>query len=91
MSRQYDSLAFTDDKLKCVITCMCGSVEHGALVVNKDKADDEFYISFSISPWHWKFLDRLKNAIRAFRGQTFDGDLVVTKEDAKKLAAWLAD
>lgn len=89
MSRQYDSLAFSDDKQKCIITCMCGEVAHGALMINRDEEDKEFYLSFCVSPWEYKFFGRIKNAIKAFRNQPIEVDLFVTEDDAAKLAGWL--
>lgn len=89
MSMQYDSLAFSEDDHKCIVTCMCGTVTHGVVQINKDFSDKACFLSFYLAPYADGFFARVKNAIAAFRNQPIESDLFLTDADTDKLGTWL--
>lgn len=99
MSRQFDSITFNEKKDKAVVTCECGSPEHGVLIFNVTRypvtkdwhMNIEFDLSFSAVPYAYKLAHRIRNAVDAFRSRPVDVDLSVIQDDIRKLGQWLLD
>lgn len=93
MGHQRNNVYFSDDFENAIVTCTCGSLEHGIVAfistLPDDEFDDLFFIEFGGFPYTKNFWEKLCRAWDLILGRQLRFDMYSSIEESKKIGEFL--
>lgn len=93
MGHQGNNVYFSDDFENAIVTCTCGSLEHGTVAFISNLPDDEFdylfFIEYSGLPYTKNFWQKLCRAWDLILGRPLQSDMYSSIGEAKKIGEFL--
>ncbi len=93
MGHQGNNVYFSDDLENAIVTCTCGSLEHGTVAFISNLPADEFdylfFIEYSGLPYTKNFWQKLCRAWDLILGRPLQSDMYSSIEETKKIGEFL--